>query len=44
MGVTASREFSDEVASCVNQGRSLESLLEDSEVVNSSIFLFDVAN
>ena len=44
MGVTVSREFSDAVASCVNKGSGLENLLEDPEVVNSSIFLIDAAN
>ncbi len=39
MGATASREFSDAVVACVNRGASFETLLEDPDVVNSSIFL-----
>ncbi len=44
MGVTVSREFSDAVASCVNRGDSLESLLENPEVVDSTMFLIDVTD
>ena len=39
MGVTVSRDFSDAVASCVSKGSSLESLLEDPEVVNPATSL-----
>jgi len=43
MSIIVSREFSDVVTSYVKKGSSLESLLEDLEVVNSSIFLINVA-
>lgn len=44
MGVTISREFSDAVVSCVNRNGSLENLLEDPEVVDSTIFIINVAD
>ncbi len=43
MGATASREFNDAIATCVNRGDSFETLLEDPDVVNSSIFLISTS-
>ena len=37
MGVSASRQFSDEVAACVNKGLGLEDLLLNPEVVSKTI-------